>query len=53
MQRFIFFCVVVKRSHFIFELIKARVEKLSKFHSDFKVKYDASVMAGVAELLEN
>ena len=48
MQRFNCFCLVVKRSQFIFELIKACVEKLLKFHSDFKVKHDALVRAGVA-----
>ena len=47
MQRFNFFSLVVKRSQFIFELIKACVEKLLKFHNDFKVKYGASVRAGV------
>ena len=30
------------------EEIKANVEKLLKFHSDFKVKHDALVRAGVA-----
>ena len=43
-----FFCFVIKRSYYIFQLIKANVEKLLKFHSDFKVKHDALVRAGVA-----
>ena len=42
MQRFIFL-LCLKRSQLIFQLMKACVEKLLKFHRDFKVKYHASV----------